>query len=40
MPAGMDHRNEFICTHMDILVAPDAFATEVWTWGELMTYDV
>jgi putative transposase len=31
---------EFIRTHMDVLVATDFFATEVWTWGGLVTYYV
>jgi hypothetical protein len=25
---------------MDMLVAPDFFTAEVWTWSELVTYDV
>jgi putative transposase len=25
---------------MNMLVATDFFTTEVWTWGELVTYDV
>ena len=31
---------EFICTHMDVLVATDFFTAEVWTWSRLVTYDV
>jgi transposase InsO family protein len=31
-------RNEFIRTHMDVLVATDFFTTEVWTWCGLVTY--
>src|SRR5713101_7932389 len=31
---------EFICTHMDVLVATDFFTAEVWTWGGLVTYYV
>ena len=26
--------------HLDVLVATDFFTTEVWTWCELVTYDV
>jgi hypothetical protein len=29
---------EFIRTHMDVLVATDFFTTEVWTWCGLVTY--
>ena len=32
--------NEFIRTHMDVLVATDFFTAEVWTLGGLVTYDV
>jgi transposase InsO family protein len=32
--------NEFIRTHMDVLVATDFFTTEVWTLGGLVTYYV
>jgi len=32
--------HEFICTHMDVLVATDFFTTEVWTWCGLVTYYV
>jgi putative transposase len=28
---------EFLRTHMDVLVATDFFTTEVWTWGGLVT---
>lgn len=35
---GVDHRNEFIRTHVDMLVATDFFTTEVWTRGERVTY--
>jgi transposase InsO family protein len=31
---------EFICTHLDVLVATDFFTTEVWTLGGLVTYYV
>ena len=31
---------EFIRTHMDVLVATDFFTAEVWTWGGLVTYYV
>jgi putative transposase len=31
---------EFIRTHMDVLVATDFFTTEVWTWCGLVTYYV
>jgi putative transposase len=31
---------EFICAHMDVLVATDFFTTEVWTWCGLVTYQV
>jgi putative transposase len=31
---------EFICTHMDVLVATDFFTTEVWTVYGLVTYYV
>ena len=31
---------EFIRTHMDVLVATDFFTTEVWTWWGLVTYYV
>jgi putative transposase len=31
---------EFIRTHMDVLVATDFFAAEVWTWSGLVTYYV
>lgn len=31
---------EFIRTHMDVLVATDCFTTEVWTWCGLVTYYV
>jgi transposase InsO family protein len=31
---------EFIRTHMDVLVATDFFTAEVWTWGGLVTYSV
>ena len=31
---------EFIRTHMEVLVATDFFTAEVWTLGELVTYDV
>jgi putative transposase len=30
--------NEFIRTHMDVLVATDFFTAEVWTWCGLVTY--
>jgi transposase InsO family protein len=30
--------NEFIRTHMEVLVATDFFTTEVWTWCGLVTY--
>lgn len=33
-------RNEFIRTHMEVLVATDFFTTGVWTWGGLVTSDV
>jgi hypothetical protein len=29
---------EFIRTHMDVLVATDFFTTEVWTWCGLVPY--
>jgi hypothetical protein len=29
---------EFIRSHLDVLVAPDFFTTEVWTWCGLVTY--
>src|SRR5262245_35679863 len=29
---------EFICTHLDVLVATDFFTAAVWTWGGLVTY--
>jgi transposase InsO family protein len=32
--------NEFIRTHMDVLVATDFFTTEVWTLGGFVTYYV
>jgi len=32
--------NEFIRTHMEVLVATDFFTTEVWTLGGLVTYYV
>src|SRR5207245_9302215 len=32
--------NEFIRTHMEVLVATDFFTAEVWTWGGLVTYYV
>jgi hypothetical protein len=32
--------NEFIRTHLDVLVATDFFTTEVWTLGGLVTYYV
>jgi hypothetical protein len=32
--------NEFIRTHMDVLVATDFFTTEIWTWCGLVTYYV
>jgi transposase InsO family protein len=32
--------NEFIRSHMDVLVATDFFTTEVWTWCGLVTYYV
>src|SRR5258708_15019123 len=32
--------NEFICTHIDALVATDFFTAEVWTLGGLVTYYV
>jgi putative transposase len=32
--------NEFIRTHMDVLVATDFFTAEVWTWCGLVTYYV
>ena len=32
--------NEFIRSHLDVLVATDFFTTEVWTWCGLMTYYV
>jgi putative transposase len=31
---------EFICTHLDVLVATDFFTAEVWTLGGLVTYYV
>lgn len=31
---------EFVRTHMDVLVATDFFTTEVWTWCGLVTYYV
>jgi transposase InsO family protein len=31
---------EFIRTHLDVLVATDFFTTEVWTWCGLVTYDI
>jgi putative transposase len=36
----MTTRQEFIRTHMDVLVATDFFTTEVWTWCGLATYYV
>jgi putative transposase len=36
----VDHRNECIRTHLDMLVATGFFTTEVWTSRELVTYDV
>ncbi len=30
--------NEFIRSHLDVLVATDFFTTEVWTWCGLVTY--
>jgi putative transposase len=32
--------NEFIQSHLDVLVATDFFSTEVWTWCGLVTYYV
>jgi putative transposase len=32
--------NEFIRTHIEVLVATDFFTTEVWTWCGLVTYYV
>lgn len=32
--------NEFIRSHLDVLVATDFFSTEVWTWCGLVTYYV
>jgi putative transposase len=32
--------HEFICAHMDVLVATDFFTAEVWTWCGLVTYYV
>jgi hypothetical protein len=32
--------NEFICTHMEGLVATDLFTTQVWTAAGLVTYYV
>jgi transposase len=32
--------NEFIRSHLDVLVATDFFTTEVWTWCGLVTYSI
>jgi putative transposase len=32
--------SECIRTHRDVLVAPDCFTAEVWTWGGLVTYNI
>src|ERR671922_286080 len=32
--------NEFIRTHMDVLVATDFLTTEIWSWCGLVTYYV
>jgi putative transposase len=45
IPSALERKHtttwqEFIRTHMDVLVATDFFTTEVWTWCGLVTYYV